>query len=339
MKKVWLVGTALVLSMACIFANGTNEQGGSATKRDNPSIILKFAMSNSADTPHGRTAIKWASDVDKGREEGKTTIKIVNYPNGQLGKVGEMFEQIGMGEPIILATDASALKSYDSAIGIMDAPYFFPNEDAVQKVLDTQWFKDQIEALRKKGIQVLVSNMVYGTRQIMCKKPIRVPADMSGVKLRVPSNDLSTTMIEEMGGVPTAMPLSETYAGIQQGVIDGMENPLATHVDNSMWEVCKYLSLTSHQVTVSFYVMSSTVFDSLSKQDQEFLLSSAKDAGDYFNSINTEANEAALKKLTDNGVEVIKDVDLDAFKAATEGAYKKFGWTEIRKQVYQEANL
>jgi len=296
-------------------------------------------MSNSVDTPHGKTAVKWIDDVDKARAEGKTTLKIVHYPNGQLGKVSEMFEQIGMGEPIILATDASALKGYVSDIGILDAPYFFPSEEAVPQVLETQWFKDQIEALHKKGIQVLVAKMVYGTREIMSKQAIRNPADMKGVKLRVPSNDLSISMIEAMGGIPTAMPLNETYAGIQQGVIDGMENPLATHVDNSMWEVCKYLSRTAHQVTVSFYVMSSQVFDSLSKQDQEFLLSSASDAGDYFNSINKKANEDALKKLTDNGVEVVDDVDLDAFKTATQSVYEKFGWTEIRKLVYEQAHL
>lgn len=333
MKKVLLV---MVLALSCfaVFASGSQENSNG-----NSGITLKFSMSNSADTPHGRTAIKWAEDVDKGRSEGKTTIQIVNYPNGQLGSVSEMFEQIGMGEPVILATDASALKSYVSDIGVLDAPYFFPNENAVEQVLETQWFKDQVEALHDEGIQVLVAKMIYGSRHIMSKGPIHNPSEMRGVKLRVPSNDLSISMIEAMGGIPTAMPLNETYAGIQQGIIDGMENPLATHVDNSMWEVCKYLSLTSHQITISFYVMSADVFDSLSEADQEFLLSTADAAGDYFNSINGQANEEALGRLTDNGVEVIQDVDIDAFKKATESVYEKFGWTEIREQVYQQANL
>ena len=72
--------------------------------------------------------------------------------------------------------------------------------------------------------------MIYGSRHIMCKVPVRTPSDLKGVKIRVPNSDLSISMMEAMGGVGTPMSLSEVYASIQQGVIDGMENPIATHL-------------------------------------------------------------------------------------------------------------
>lgn len=170
----------------------------------------------------------------------------------------------------------------------------------------------------------------------MATAPIRTPDDMKGLKIRVPGNDLSVAMINAMGGTATPMSLSEVYASIQQGVIDGMENPFATHIDNNMWEVCDYLSLDGHQITTSWYVMSAEVFNSLSAADQEFLMSSAADAAEYFNSINSAANEAALQTLKDKGVTVVDDVDIAAFKEVTAPVYDEFGYADIRAEIYAQ---
>ena len=154
--------------------------------------------------------------------------------------------------------------------------------------------------------------------------------------MSVPNSDLSISMMEAMGGVGTPMSLSEVYASIQQGVIDGMENPIATHLDNSMWEVCNYLSLTGHQITISWYVMSADVFNSLSEQDQNYLMTSAKAGADFFNSINGEANDEALQAMRDKGVTIVDDVDIAAFKEATASVYEKFNYTDVRNEIYEQ---
>ena len=301
-----------------------------------PSMTLRFAMSNSATTPHGRTATKWVEDTEAARANGETTLAISFYPNGQLGSVSELLEQVQMGETVAVATDAGALKAWAPELGILECPFMFESIDEVPLLFKTAWFQEQCDLLYQNGIKVLSAEMIYGNRHIMAKKPVRTPADLKGVKIRVPNSDLSISMMEAMGGVPTPMSLSEVYASIQQGVIDGMENPVATHLDNSMWEVCDYLSLTSHQITISWYVMSAQVFDSLSEQDQQYLMTSAKAGADFFNSINGAANEEALQALKDKGTTVVEDVDVAAFKEATASVYEKFNYNDVRAEIYAQ---
>lgn len=325
-----LVAIILSLVMLCVAV------GAMAEAAPEPSTTIRFAMSNSATTPHGMTVTKWGEDTEAARAAGETTLAIVLYPNGQLGSVSEMLEQIQMGETVAVSTDAGALKAFAPDLGILECPYMFESVEEASLVFKTQWFADQCDILYKAGIKVLSAEMIYGARHIMAKVPVRVPADLKGVKIRVPNNDLSISMMEAMGGVATPMSLSEVYSSIQQGVIDGMENPFATHIDNSMWEVCDYLSLTGHQITISWYVMSASVFDSLSEQDQNYLMTSAKTAADYFNSINGAANEEALQTLKDKGVTVVEDVDIAAFKEATASVYEKFNYTGVREEVYAQ---
>lgn len=301
-----------------------------------PSTTIRFAMSNSATTPHGRTATKWVEDTEAAREKGETSLAIAFYPNGQLGSVSELLEQVQMGETIAVATDAGALKAWAPELGILECPYMFESTEEIPALFETPWFKEQCDLLEQNGIKVLSAEMIYGSRHIMCKVPVRTPSDLKGVKIRVPNSDLSISMMEAMGGVGTPMSLSEVYASIQQGVIDGMENPIATHLDNSMWEVCNYLSLTGHQITISWYVMSADVFNSLSDQDQNYLMTSAKAGADFFNSINGEANDEALQAMRDKGVTIVDDVDIAAFKEATASVYEKFNYTDVRNEIYEQ---
>lgn len=297
---------------------------------------LKMAISASEKSIQGLTGNHWSELCKTGREGNATSLDIVLYPNNQLGKVSEVLEQLSMGENVIVATDASALKAYAPDIGILDGPYFFSGEEEVPKLFETEWFKQQCDELYNKGIKVVNATMLYGTREIMAKKPLRTPADLKGVKLRVPGNDLSTSIIEAMGGVPTALSLSDVYASIQQGVVDGMENPIATHVDSSMFEVCDYLSMTGHQVTITWYVMSASAYDALTDADKEFLMNSASEAAEYFNKTNGEMNEQGLQTLMEKGVTVVDDVDVEAFKKATSSVYEKFGWNTLREDIYKQ---
>ena len=332
MKKI--LAMALVLTMMfALFASG---QTAAFAAGDAEKIDLRFSLSNSAESVHGRNILKWIENIDAAREKGETGISMTLYPNGQLGSVDEMLEQIMMGEKIVLSTDPGALKNWANELAILECPYFFENEEEPFLVFQTDWFKDQLQILEDNGIKVLSGEMVYGSRHIMATAPISKPADMTGLKIRVPGNDLSVAMIEAMGGTATPMSLSEVYAAIQQGVINGMENPFATHIDNNMWEVADYLSLTGHQITTSWYVMSAEVFNSMSPENQEFLMKSVAEAADYFNSINSDANAEALQTLKDKGTTVIEDVDIPAFKEATSSVYDKFGYTELRAKIYEQ---
>lgn len=334
---VVMVLVMLLALCACGAAPAATDAPDSApTTANTEAHDFRFSLSNSSESVHGQNILHWIDNIDAARGEGKTGISITLYPNNQLGSVDEMLEQIMMGENIILSTDPGALKNWAPELAILECPYFFENEQEPTLIFQTEWFQNQLKTLEEHGIKVLSGEMIYGSRHIMATDPIRNSADMVGLKIRVPGNDVSVSMIEAMGGTATPMSLSEVYAAIQQGVINGMENPFATHIDNNMWEVCDYLSLTGHQITTSWYVMSADVFNALPASEQEFLMATAADARDYFNSINTAANEAALQTLRDKGVTVVDDVDIAEFKEATASVYDKFGYSELRAEIYAQ---
>lgn len=240
MKKLLsiLLSAAMVLSLAaCGGGGGTSANsgvgsgsgsGGNASNPVNPpssgeTVSLRFSLSNSADSVHGRNIQRWCDNIAAAHEKGETSVELTMFPNGQLGSVDEMLEQIMMGENIVLSTDPAALKNFAPELGILEAPYFFENEEEPKLVFQTQWFADQLATLEENGIKVLSGEMIYGSRHIMATAPIHGPQDMKGLKIRVPANDLSAAMIETMGGTATPMPLADVYAGIQQKTINGIE--------------------------------------------------------------------------------------------------------------------
>jgi len=324
MKKI--VSLVLALMMLLSLAPASAE----ATK------TFRFSLSNSAESMHGQNITRMCETTDADRAAGKTGLEIEIYANGQLGSVDEILEQVLMGEDVMLSTDAAALKNFAPELGILEAPYFFENLEEPALVFGTEWFQEQLAILDEVGIKVLSAEMIYGARHIVCNTALRTPDDIKGLKIRVPANELSTSMIEAMGGTPTPMSLSEVYPAIQQKTIDGMENPFATHIDSKMDEVCSTLSMTGHQITTSWYVMSSAVFHSLPEAEQEYLMNLAKDAAAYFNSINGAENDRCKQLLADRGMTIVEDVDVPAFKAATASVYDKLGYTELRQEIYAQ---
>lgn len=294
-------------------ANGSSEQTIPGEK-----VTLKFALAQSADHPTAQVVAQtWLAEFDEKTEN----VDVEYYYNAELGTVSQTLEAILMGEPLVVATDASNLAVYAPDIDVVTAPYLFTDVKDYQLVAQTDWWQEQCDILYKAGYKIINGTVLFGTRHIIADKPVRSPADLKGAKIRVPDNELAITMMEHMGGVPVPMDISEVYSSISQGLLNGMENPPSVILDSKVYEAAKYLSLTGHQTFCLTTVMSTKVWEKLSPEDQKQLI-------EIGNRVATDSmvihriDEAAFETMKNEGVEIINDVDVVAFQNAVQPLYE-----------------
>lgn len=196
-------------------------------------ISIKVAYENNPGEPLDVVMRYWADLLNK-KSNGEITLAL--YPSSQLGSKQDVTEQAMMGMNVITLSDVAFLADYEPDLGILFGPYLTDDPQKLFKIYESDWFKQKNESLKKKGIHVVMNNYLYGTRQIISKKPIRTVDDLAGLKIRVPNNVMQIKAIQAMGATPTPMPLGEVYPALTQGVIDGVENPISVLQGQKLYE-------------------------------------------------------------------------------------------------------
>ena len=265
------------------------------------------------------------------RSGGKLTIRI--FPGSQLGKDEDVLEQARAGANVAVVVDGGRLAVFVKEFGILSAPYLASGFDGIRKVVTSPLFSEWEKKLKAtSGHQVLSFNWWQGDRHLLTNKPIKVPADLAGIRMRTPGAPVWMETIRAMGATPTAMGWGETYPALQQKVIDAAEaqHP-ATH-GARLYEVTKHLTKTSHFNLITGIVTSAAWFDKLSPDLQTILKEESLAAGDFA----SRATEASLAKFEEEfkakGM-TVAEVDRTPFIEATKGVYDKLGYGDLRKQV------
>ena len=185
------------------------------------------------------------------------------------------------------------------------------------------WPKIEPE-VEKKGLKVLAV-WENGVRHITNnKRPIRAPADLQGIKLRVPEGKWRVKMFEAYGANPSPMKFSELFTALQTGVMDGQENPFTQIYSAKLQEVQKYLSLSGHVYTPAYVTVGTKRFESLPADVRKILEDTAKETQAFVYQTAAHDDEELLGKLKQAGMQV-NDVDKDAFVAASRSIYEEFG--------------
>ena len=185
------------------------------------------------------------------------------------------------------------------------------------------WPKLAPEA-EKKGLKVLAV-WENGYRHITnSKRPIKVPADLKGIKLRVPEGKWRLKMFQAYGANPSPMKFSELFTALQTGVMDGQENPFTQIYSAKLQEVQKYLSLSGHVYTPAYLVVGTRHWNTLPPDVRRILEDTAKETQAFVYDTAAKEDTALLAKLKQSGMEV-NDVDKDAFVAASKPIYDEFG--------------
>ena len=206
-------------------------------------IIIKFSHVVALDTPKGKAA-EYFKKLAEERTKGKVKVEV--YPNSTLYKDGEEMEALQLGSVQMLAPSVAKFGPLGvREFEVFDLPYIFDSFDELHKVTDGPVGKGLFKKLESKGI-IGLAFWDNGFKDFSANKPIRVPADYKGLKMRIQSSKVLGDEIKALGGIPQVMAFSEVYQALQTGVVDGTENPPSNFYTQKMHEVQKYLALTDH---------------------------------------------------------------------------------------------
>jgi tripartite ATP-independent transporter DctP family solute receptor len=309
---------ALFLSVV-IGCSKSKESRTVENKTTQPKVIeINAGFGPNIDVPYGQGHVYWEK-ILKEQSEGSMVLHL--FPSDQLGSGKAQIDQIIMGSPNIYSTDAS----FFADLGVPDmmiaqAPFIFKAWEDVEKLMNSEWWAGQEKLLETKGIKVLAHNWRYGDRETLTVKPVKHPADFKGMKIRVPTSTVYVKSFEALGAAPTPLALGEVYTALQQGVVDGLENPLATIYGGKYHEVAKYLLMDAHMKTINLVVTSIAFFNSLTPEQQRLLVKTAKEAGIEQNRLAETENKNILNALKNEGV-IVTEIDYDEFAKAVEGFY------------------
>lgn len=261
---------------------------------------------------------------------GELTVTI--YPNSQLGSEREMAEQTVTGALDMCKISGMLAETFEPRYGIMSIPYLFHDYDHVKAFIRSDVpEKYFFNASKDRGVLGLML-IGAGTRGFYSYKPIKSPADLEGLKMRVPESEMAMTMIRAMGGQPTPVPFSEVYSALQQKVVDGAENNVSAYIEQRHCEVNKYFSLDDHTATPDVIFISDLTWETLTPDEQKILKDAAKVGVEKELAVWDENDAKNFAKGKEMGVEFV-EADKQAFRDKTafiiEDEMKKDGYAEI----------
>jgi tripartite ATP-independent transporter DctP family solute receptor len=334
MKKVFVLALALVIAGPA-FAGGGKQAGGASASAAKP-VVVQIGYENNPGEPVDLAAHEWKRVLE---EKSGGTFIVELFPSSQLGSKDQVIDQILAGMNVITLSDGGYLAERGAPdLGIIIAPYFFASWDEMWKLQKSDWWKGQEKVLSGKGLQVLAANWMYGDRHTLNKRPIRTVADWAGQKIRVPANTAQIKGMEVMGARPTPLPLSEVYTALQQGVIDGVENPLPVLYGQKFFETAKYLTLDGHIKGLAIWFCGTQWYSTLTPEQQRWVAEAGDAAGEFNNKLMENATQEYLDILKKEGVEVI-EIDMAAFQAKARPYYDMPEFTSVwSKGLYETAS-
>ncbi|MEO8537505.1 MAG: TRAP transporter substrate-binding protein [Betaproteobacteria bacterium] len=249
--------------------------------------------------------------------------KVIVYGSSQLGGDKEMIQKLKLGT-LDMALPSTVMSSEVDLLGIFEMPYIVKDRAHMGRI-EKEIFWPTIEpAVEKKGLKVLAI-WENGVRHITNnKRPIKVPGDLQGIKLRVPEGKWRVKMFQAYGANPSPMKFSELFTALQTGVMDGEENPFTQIYSAKLQEVQKFLSLSGHVYTPAYLTVGSRKWESLPADVRKTLEDTAKDTQAFVYETAARDDDELLAKLKTAGMQV-NEVDKDAFVAASKSIYDEFG--------------
>jgi tripartite ATP-independent transporter DctP family solute receptor len=253
---------------------------------------------------------------------GKMTLKM--YHAGTLGSQPDAIEQVRMGGLEIANFSLGPIGPIVPEANVVSLPFIFKDPDHAFRVLEGKAGEMMNEGLAKKG---LISLAWYdgGARSFYnSKKPIKTPADVTGLKVRVMNNDLYSGMIKALGGNPSPMAFSEVYQSLKTGVVDGAENNWPSYESTGHYEVAKYYSISQHLISPETLCINAAVWNKLSAKDQKILKEAAQESALLQRKLWKERSKASEKKVMTGGSMINSIPNKGPFQAAMKPVYDKF---------------
>jgi tripartite ATP-independent transporter DctP family solute receptor len=293
MKHLKFLLASIVVGSTALLSGHANAQISERT--------LRWAQQNSMDHPQGMGAKKFADLVEQ-KSGGKIKVRI--FPGGQLGGDLQNVSALQGGTLDLMVLNAGLLVGIVKDFAVLDLPFLFNTAEEADAVVDGPVGQKLFDKLPEKGL-VGLGYFELGFRNVTnSKRPIAKAEDFQGIKLRVLQSPLFIDLFNTLGANTVAMPFPEVYTALEQGVIDGQENPVTVIFDTKFQEVQKYLSLTRHIYNAQSVIMGKKTWDKFSDEEKKIIQSSLDEAETYQRQVSRQKSTQVLEDLKKAGMQV-----------------------------------
>jgi len=333
MKKVGKILLIFGIFLGLIFsATGCGSEGAKKSDEkkvsDGEKVVIKFSHVVAPTAPKGLAAQKFA-DLVAEKSNGRIEVKV--YPSSQLYGDKDELEALQTNNVQMIAPSAGKMVALDPRFQLPDIPFLFNNEQASNKFWDGPGGQELFAGLEAHGIKGLASWPNGMRNWINGKKPIKTPADLKGLKLRIPSGGVLTEVHEELGAGAVGIPFSEVYTALQQGTIDGTVASLDNIKSERYYEVIKNITIANIN-SLNYVVLANAKFwNGLTDKDRAILEEALKEATEYGRELSLEKNSfekgSELDQIFTQAKMEIVELTVEeqkAFRDALQGVYDKY---------------
>jgi len=291
-RRVALLVPLTLLTVAAGGAPAAQQPGGK---------VIKFSHNQQTITPPHKAAEMFKQLVEQ-RTKGYYEVQI--YPAQQLGGLRDQVEGTILGTIEVTQQTPATVSLFVPKVMVLDFPFLWSDEDTMWKVLDGPLGQELLQSLEAKGLKGVgfwssgFKNFTSG------KKPIATPDDFRGMKIRVIPSPLLSAQYEAWGASPTPVDFKELYTALQQGLVDGQENPPGTIVDVKLYEVQKYMTESHHGFLHYIMMFNKKWFDAQPKGNQEILTQAMKEAGRWERKAMRDRDAEATRRIKEAGVQI-----------------------------------
>lgn len=265
---------------------------------DSAALRLKVGTTTAPDGHY----VKGLQEMQRLLEEysdGGMTLDI--YPNSQLGNERDMMENVGMGVQEMCLISTGPIPNFVSDFAVLDLPYLFEDEAHAYEVLDGEIGTSLLGQLDSQGIKG-VGFWENGFREVTNdKKEIKTPEDLKGMKIRTMENSVHMATYQTLGATATPMAWSEIFTALQQGTVDGQENPIAIIESAKVYEVQKYVSMIDMFYSPCVLMIAQSTYDGFTDEQKEAFDKAAEEAKDYQREYSSNYNKDALDNMKEIG--------------------------------------
>ncbi|KAB8132660.1 TRAP transporter substrate-binding protein [Gracilibacillus oryzae] len=326
MKKIvqlFLAGLLFSLLAAC------STHTGAASGE----LQINFGHGSAETNVRHEAAMKFKELVEE-KSNGDITVNV--FANETIGTEAEMLENVSLNNLEIVLAGTDIYTQYDPLMGATNLPYLFDSYEHAWEVLDGKVGDMVSEPLLEHNIRILAF-YENGMRHITnSSRPIETPEDLNGLIIRTPEAEVSLDTLNALGANATPMAFGELYLALQQGTVDGQENPIANIHASKFNEVQNYISMTGHQYTALPMAVSDDFWQSLSEEQQVIIQEAATEAAQFHRDSIKNNDDKLLQELVDAGMEV-NEPDKEPFREAVADVVE--GYAEVAGQEFMDEFL
>ena len=323
-KKSLVFILCLVVAISLVLA-GCGGKKEEPKKAEQKKISIKMSVTTpSESSPWNIGAKKWAELV-KERTNGR--VEITTFPNEQLssGNQQKGIEQVAAGVTGASLHSTIIYSVIEPKLAVVSMPWIMPNNAAVDKAMKGAPGEKVKDLIRAKGIEPLAFGENGFRHWTNSKRPLATPDDMKGLKIRVPGMKMYISLFKAMGADPTSMSFSEVFTALQQGTVDGQENPISVIYTTKLNEVQKYMTICNYSYDPIVLGVNKKLWDSIDKDTQAIMKKAAEEAMALNIKLTREDEAKQLDELKKKGlqVNVLTPEQIKVFQGSVTSVYKE----------------